>query len=96
MNNFIAISLFLGVVIALCSAYPSSYGGYGNSYGGFEPAYAPHFGSGYDTYIYGSYFGHPGPYDTYGKSYNNYNGGNNYDKGYHQTPYAYPKSYGSY
>ena len=26
---------------------------------GFEPAYAPHFGSGYDTYIYGSYFGHP-------------------------------------
>ena len=26
---------------------------------GFEPAYAPTFGNGFDTYVYGSYQGHP-------------------------------------
>nr|CAH0104106.1 unnamed protein product [Daphnia galeata] len=95
MNNFIKISFLLGVMIVLCSAYPSSYGDYGG-YGGFEPAYAPHFGSGYDTYIYGSYFGHPGPYDSYGKSYNDHQDGSYNGKGYHQTPYAYAESYGRY
>ncbi|XP_057370003.1 uncharacterized protein LOC130691114 [Daphnia carinata] len=94
MNKLAATSLVIGIMIALCSAYPSSYDSYGKGYG-FEPAYAPHFGSGYNTYIYGSYVGHPGPYDSYGKSYNDYKGGS-YNKDYPKTPYAYAESYGRY
>ena len=45
------ISFLLFVILCYLHVYISMVG--------FEPAYAPHFGSGFDTYIYGSYFGHP-------------------------------------